>query len=108
MPIADTPRAFVDLSQVGVQIAGIALARRYVALRGRDLAQRLRVVGHIGHHHQHMTVEVKGQILGGGQRYAWQCEAFDRRIVGVIDEHHHVAEYAGVGERLAEEPRIAV
>ena len=55
-----------------------------------------------------MAVEVVGQIFGGGQRGARQGQALDRRVVGQIDEHHHVAQHARVGELVAEELGVGV
>jgi hypothetical protein len=37
-------------------------------------------VGHVGHHDQHVAVEVEGEVFGGGERHAGQGEALYRRI----------------------------
>ena len=57
----DAPAALVDLGQVRVEVAGIALARRHVALGGGHLAQGLGVVGHVGHDHQHVRSRSKAR-----------------------------------------------
>ncbi len=108
MPVLDAAGAFVDLRQVGVEVARIALARRYVPLGGRHLAQGLGIVGHVGHHHQDMEVQVEGQIFRRGQGHARQGQALHRRVVGPVDEHHHVAEHPGGGELVLEEAGVGI
>ncbi len=49
-----------------------------------------------------------GQVLGGGERGARQGQALDRRVVGQVDEHDHVAQHAGGGEFVAEELGVGV
>ena len=89
-PVLDAPCPLVKLGEVGIQIAGIALARRHVAAQHRHFAQRLGVGGHVGHHHQHVVVEVEGQVFGRGEGGARGQQAFDHRLVGEVEEHHHL------------------
>ena len=108
MAVVDAPAALVDLGQIRIEIAGVAFARRDVAFGGGDLAQGLGIVGHVGQDHQDVPIQIVGQILGRGQGGAGQGEALHRRVIGEVDEHHHVAQHAGAGELVAEELRIRI
>ena len=73
----DAPGALVDRGQVGVHVAGVAAATGDLVARGRDLAQRLAVVGHVGHDDQHVHVVLERQVLGGGERAARGQQALE-------------------------------
>ena len=107
-PILDPPCPLVDFREVGIEIAGIALARRHVAAQHRHFTQRLGVGGHVGHHHQHVGVQVKGQVFGGGERRARGEQALDHRLVGQVEEHHHLVQHAAFLEAFLEETRVGV
>jgi hypothetical protein len=107
-PVLDPPRPLVDLGQVGIEVAGIALPRRHVAAQHGHFPQRFRVGGHVGHHHQHVVVQVVGQVFGGGQGRARGEQALDHRLVGQVEEHHHLVEHAAFLEAFLEEAGVGV
>ena len=70
--------------------------------------QRLRIVNHVGHHHQYVHVQIKGQVLGGGERRAGQNQALDGRVIGQVHKHHHLPQHAAGLEIFLEKPGIGM
>ena len=98
----DDTGALVQAGQIGIQVAGEALAARDLALGGRELAQGLAVACHIGQDDQHVLVQVKGQILGHGQRGTGGNDTLNDGVIGQIQQHDHTLHGTAALKALAE------
>ena len=94
----DPARALEQRRQVAVYVAGIAPASGQFLPGGGDLAQRLAVVGHVGHHDQDLQAGVPRKVLGGGQREPRGLHTLDGRVLGEVEEGDHAVLAAAAGE----------
>ena len=104
----DPPGALVDFRQVRIEIARVALARGHVAAQHRHFAQGFGIGGHVGHHHQHVIVEVESEIFGGGKCRARGEQALDDRFVGEVQEDDHLVQDAALFEAFLKESGIGM
>ena len=95
-------RPFVQGGEVGVHIPGIAAAARHFLAGGRDLPQRVGVVGDVGQDDQHLHPPVECQVFRGSQGHTGGGDPFHGRIVRQVDEHHRPVDGAGLPEGFDE------
>ena len=98
----DAAGALEERREVRVHVAGEALAARDLALRRRHLAQRLRVVRHVGEDHEHVLAAMEREVLGRGQREARRQQPLRRRIAREVQEQRGALERAALLEAAPE------
>ena len=91
----DDAGALVQRRQIGVEVAGVALTAGDLALGGGELTQSLAIAGHIGEDDQDVLAQVKGQILGDGQRRTGGDDTLDDGVVGQVQQHDHAVHDVG-------------
>ena len=64
--------------------------RDLAAGRG-DLAQRLAVARHVGHHHEHVPPEVEARCSATVSATAGCSDPLDQRVVGGVEQQHQLA-----------------
>ncbi len=106
-PAVDSPGPLEQGRQVRVQVAWVAAPAGDLLARCPELSERLAVRQDVGQDDEHVQPEVEGQVLAQGERTAGGEQAFDRRIVGQVEEEGEPVERSGTDERLAEEVRLA-
>mmetsp|Transcript_7110 Transcript_7110/g.17954 ORF Transcript_7110/g.17954 Transcript_7110/m.17954 type:complete len:561 (+) Transcript_7110:182-1864(+) len=99
----DAAGALVDRGQVRVHVAGVAAAAGHLLACGRNLAQGVRVGGHVREDHEDVLLPGVRKVLRRGQRQARRHDALDRRVVGQVQEEHDVLHGAVLLEVVAEE-----
>ena len=100
--------AFEDRGEVGVHVRRVAASPGDLLARGGDLAQRLAVVGDVGHHHQHVHAVHEGEVLGARQAGPRREQALDGRVLRLIQEQDGAIERRGGGEAIEERARLAL
>ena len=99
---ADAPAPLIQRSQVTVEVSGVSAPRRDLAAGRRHLPQRLAVVGHVGHHHEHVPSERERQMLGDRQRQPRREQPLDDRRVGQVQQQHELARGGALFQRAAD------
>ncbi len=95
-------RPFVQAGQIGIEVAGVSLTAGNLALGGGELPQGFAVAGHVGEDDQNVLAQIKGQILGNGQRCLGGDDTFHDGVARQIQQHdypvHHVGGLEGALE----------
>ena len=82
----DAAGALVDGREVGVHVSRESSATRHLFARGRDLAKRLAVVGHVGEDHENLQILLEREVLGDRECGLRRQETLDRGVVGEVQE----------------------
>jgi hypothetical protein len=91
-------RLLVTPRQLRIEIAQVAARRGHAVQRDADFLERVRVGRHVGHQHQHALLLVDRELLGDRQHHVRDQQPLERRVRGLVDEHHGALEDALVLE----------